>query len=279
MKKTKFKVPEWHGRHPFPPDKKKPTLISRDKILHFLLYGKTAYTDMNWLLASTDNIHVGIYLIPPGGRFDPPDIHAGEEVYFMLEGTLTIFNPQTGDVHEVLAGEGLWIPKDCWHQGHNFTDRVVKGIWGIAPLMWDLEKGPPTEYPGAPQLFRYEEPKMSLWKNTDLPRMKVLNGDNCCRVMFGKEHRIPVTFYVSTNMIHMGEFTIPHNGYSEPESHNGDEVVFALRESLTIFTPSTQETFEVKEGEAFFIPENVKHQYYNFTNGITRSVFVIAPKL
>ena len=80
MSKTKFKVPEWHGRHPFPPEKKKPTLISRDKILHFLLYGKTAYTDMNWLLASTDRIHVGIYLIPPGGRFDPPDIHAGEEV-------------------------------------------------------------------------------------------------------------------------------------------------------------------------------------------------------
>jgi len=97
--------------------------------------------------------------------------------------------------------------------------------------------------------------------------------------MFGKEHRIPVTFYASTDMIHMGEFTIPHNGYSEPESHKGDEVVFALRENLTIFTPSTQETFEVKEGEAFFIPENVKHQYYNFTNGITRSVFVIAPKL
>jgi hypothetical protein len=42
-----------------------------------------------------------MYLIPPGSRFEPPDIHTGEEVYFLLKGTLTIFNPQTGDVHEV----------------------------------------------------------------------------------------------------------------------------------------------------------------------------------
>ena len=80
-------------------------------------------------------------------------------------------------------------------------------------------------------------------------------------------------------MIHMGEFSIPPKEYSEPESHKGDEVVFALGEKLVVYISDTQETFEVLDGEACFIPKNVKHQYYNFTSGITRALFLIAPKL
>jgi len=278
MKKKEFGVPEWHGRHPFPPEKKRPTLIAGDKILHFV-YGKNPYIDLNWLYASTDNINVGMYLIPPGSRFEPPDIHTGEEVYFLLEGTLTMFNPQTGDVHEVHAGEGLWIPKDGWHQGHNFADKAVKMIWGIAPHMWDPKIGPPERYPGEPKLFKYEKPEMYSLEKTDFPRMKVINGNNCCRVIFGEEHRIPVTFYVSTDMIHMGEFSIPPKEYSEPENHKGDEVVFALGEKLIVYISDNQKTFEINEGEACLIPKNVKHQYYNFTSGITRALFLIAPQL
>jgi len=148
-----FKLEDFHGKHPFPPSEKKPTLITRDKIVTFA-YGNKPHLDFNWLFVSTDKLHVGIYQIPPGGRFEPSDVHAGDELYYILKGTLTMFNPETGDVHKVSKGEVLLIPKDGWHQGHNFTDEVVTILFAIAPLMWDPEKGPPLEFPGKPKLYK-----------------------------------------------------------------------------------------------------------------------------
>jgi gentisate 1,2-dioxygenase len=148
-----FKLEDFHGKHPYPPNEKKPTLITRDKIVTFA-YGNKPHLDFNWLFISTDKLHVGIYQIPPGGRFEPPDVHAGDELYYILKGTLTMFNPETGDVHKVSKGEVLLIPKDGWHQGHNFTDEVVTILFSIAPLMWDPKKGPPPEFPGKPKLYK-----------------------------------------------------------------------------------------------------------------------------
>jgi len=263
---SQFKVPYWHGRHPFPPDKKEPMVITRDKIVRFLLYGKTTYTDMNWLYASTDKIHVGIYSIPPRGRFDPPDIHEGDEVYYMLEGTLSILNPESGSVHEVLPGEGLLIPTRCWHQGHNFGKEPVTGIWAIAPLMWDLEKGPPTEY--------------KPLDRKPIPEMTVINHSNVKRMILGKDHRIPVAIYTQTSMLSFGTFEVPLNEYSEAQVHQGDTVVLPLKGKLIVYLPMDDRTFEIRDdGEAFIIPQGVKHQYYNFTKDIVKAVFFVAPKL
>jgi len=270
---SEFKVPSWHGRHPFSPDQKKPTVLTRDKIRLFLLYGKTAYTDLNWLFVSTDKLHAGIYQIPPGGRFDPPDIHAGDEVYYMLEGTVHVFNPSSGEVHLLNANEGLLIPENVWHQGHNVSNKYVRGIWAIAPLMWDLEKGPPTEYPGKPKLF---DSKI-LSESPAGPRMTVLNRNNARHFMHGKQHRVPITVYTSTKSITMGEFALGLNEFSEPISFEGDSIVSSLSGDLTVFIPKTEETFEVRSGEVMFIPEKVVHQHYNFTSEMIRSLFIVAP--
>jgi hypothetical protein len=58
--------------------------------------------------------------------------------------------------------------------------------------MRDPKIGLPEKYPGEPKLFKYEKLEMYLWKKTEFPRMKVVNGNNCCRVIFGEEHRMPL---------------------------------------------------------------------------------------
>ncbi len=110
-------------------------------------------------------------------------------------------------------------------------------------------------------------------------RMTVVTDEKALQVIHGKENRILVTFYVSNDLIHMGKIAVPPRTFSEPESHKGDELVYAIEGSLTIDLPETAQSFEVKEGEAFFVPENVKHEYHNFTDKVIKAVFIIAPQL
>ena len=110
-------------------------------------------------------------------------------------------------------------------------------------------------------------------------RMIVITRDKMLTVIHGKDYKIPVTFYVSNDMIHMGEIAVPPHTHSEPEEHEGDEAIYALEGSLTVFLPETAQSFEVREGEVFFTPEGVKHEYHNFTSKIVKAIFVIAPKL
>jgi gentisate 1,2-dioxygenase len=109
--------------------------------------------------------------------------------------------------------------------------------------------------------------------------MFVVTEDEALRVIHGKEYRIPVTFYVSNDLIHLGKIAVTPHTFSESESHKGDELVYALKGSLTVYLPETVQSFEVREGEAFFIPEGVKHEYHNFTDEVIEAIFVIAPQL
>ena len=110
-----------------------------------------------------------------------------------------------------------------------------------------------------------------------IPRSKML------RTIYGQKHPIAYAFYVSNDLVHMGEFIIPSGGEgcraSEPESHKGDEALYVKEGPITVFLPDTHETFQVHPGEAMYIPEGIKHQYINYTEKVVKGIFAIAPKL
>jgi len=109
--------------------------------------------------------------------------------------------------------------------------------------------------------------------------MVTITRDKLLHLIHGRENRMLVSVFVSTKMIHQAEFAIPIHGCSEPETHNGDEVVYTLKGSLTITFPKTGESFDVKEGQALLIPERSEHQYFNFTDQIVKAVFFVAPEV
>ena len=96
------------------------------------------------MIASTDRIFSAMYRIPPGGRFEPPDIHEGDEPYYILRGTLTMRNPETKQTVQIHQGEALLIPKGAWHQGYNFTDEDLLILVMIAPQIWGPQGPPPS---------------------------------------------------------------------------------------------------------------------------------------
>ena len=106
-------------------------------------------------------------------------------------------------------------------------------------------------------------------------------------VIHGKENQTKFTFYISTDRCHLGKFEICAGKHTDPETHEGDEILMVLRGRLQIVVLSELEdekavsrrAYEVNDGEKFIIPEGYKHQYFNLDKGMTEILFTIAPGL
>ena len=84
---------------------------------------------------------VGGKLKIPRGIHSDPETHKGDEVLFVLSGTLTIQVYEEGEseatvlheTFEVNKQEQFLIPEGYKHRYLNFSDSVVEAIFGIAP--------------------------------------------------------------------------------------------------------------------------------------------------
>jgi len=300
---------EIFGNHPFPPDKKTPTHIKGDLIRHFIYPAERPhFSDLNYLYLSTDKLTVGTWQLGPGGTYDPPDLHAGDEVYYVLDGVLTEHNPVLGEFMQVRKGEALLLPMHGYHKGHNFEQGIMRILYVIAPKIWesqyppmDFSAGKMKQYKGKHNAALPVHPQYPQWNlhgtTDDIGRWPV-PGPQCRQepIFFyhiteekkllnvhGTEHPMLIKFFVSNDLLHMGEFILPAGGIgsraSDPDSHNGDALLFVEEGPVTFFLTETLEAFDVHEEEAMFIPGGVSYQMINYTDHRNKVIFSIAPSI
>ena len=138
-KEKKMGIPAHHGRFPFVPHEKRPTVLKPEMRMP-RLYGKGKNFIGTYTCASTDKIHVSTFTVAPGKFFDPPDIHVGDEVYYVTRGEAHLFNPETGQVLIAAKEDFVYIPAGTWHQVWNFSSEEVTFINWIAPQLWSEKK-------------------------------------------------------------------------------------------------------------------------------------------
>jgi mannose-6-phosphate isomerase-like protein (cupin superfamily) len=297
------------GNHPFPPDQKRPVHIRGDLVLHFIYpLDEPLFSDLNYMYASTDKLQFCTFQLGPGGVFEPPDLHAGDEVYYVLDGIITVENPVLGQCVRVKKGEALLLPKNAWHKGYNFEQEIARILAVIAPRAWkddlppaDFDESQWKRYKGEYNNRLPQYPPVPHWDTMgtvdDIGRWPVsgpdsrqdplhyyhISDEKKLLIVRGKQHPMLMKFVVSNDLVHVGEFVLPAGGVSvrvsEPDCHRGDCVVFVEQGPITFFLPDTSETFDVQEEEAMFIPEGVRYQLVNYTAGIVKALFAIAPRL
>jgi mannose-6-phosphate isomerase-like protein (cupin superfamily) len=300
---------EIFGNYPFPPDKKKPLHIRGSLIRHFIYPAERPhFSDLNYLYVSTDKLTVGTWQLGPGGTYDPPDLHAGDEVYYILDGTLTEHNPLLGEFMQVHKGEALLLPMHGYHKGHNFEQGIMRALYVIAPKIWE-DQMPPMDFEGGkmkmykgkgnarlpavesrPQWYRHgTTDDIGRWPvpgpecRKDPKLFYHINDDKKLINVHGIQYPMLVKFFVSNDLVHMGEFILPAGGTgsraSEPDSHKGDCVLFVEWGPITVFLPDTLEAFDVQPEEVMFIPEGIRYQLINYTTKTVKAIFSIAPGL
>lgn len=130
-------IPEWMGRLPFEPGKKVPVKIDKTDTGITNIYGNGKEKMCTHTYISTDNILISHWIVPAGQSFQPPDLHSGDEPYYILDGEAHLFNPETGQLISAKAGDVVFIPRKSWHQVYNFSDRDVVIVAIIAGKPWE----------------------------------------------------------------------------------------------------------------------------------------------
>ena len=311
-KKDKYEIPEWMGCFPFPPNEKKPFKVTKDMRVPFI-YGFETTEIENNVHVSTDNLNIVEWILAPGSHIGPAARHlSGDECYYVLEGELTVCNPETGESFIIKTGEAILIPQETRHQGFNFTKERIVVLACMAPKIWTKETGsiiPDVESPRflkGPEEPKYGKPSPiysipKVRRNIDAlgswpapgPKMReeklliVVKPDDNLTLIHGKERHILFSFLVSSDYMHVAIVTVPVAATSEFEKHAGDEVVSVLEGELCIriYNEGDGEQGEtafphvkIEPGDSMLIPEGTSHQYINFTSDVVKAHVAIGPK-
>lgn len=292
-------LPKWLMNFPFPPDKKEPCFLTEGRKT-VSIYGSGREKIAAPVDCSTDQIIFNAWELSPGQTFQPPDIHAGDEVYYVLAGVITVVNPETGQAVEAEEGECVLIPRKTWHCSYNFTDKKVEILSPAEGQLWDEEdmkqvsdfKLKILHYKGSnnesiKDIVGVWPPKKDNISIAEEKRIVRIPRSEALNIVHGVKNETKFTFFVSNERIHVGKFVICPGKYTDPEVHKGDEALWVLKGTLEIAILDeniTEDTvvktgFMIGERERFFIPEGCKHQYFNLKSGMCEVVFMVAPTL
>lgn len=136
LAESKYTQDQWLGRWPLAQSEVRANhtiRVLREADLLWRLEG-AEHRLLVGLLAATEHLTVGkIYLMP--GQQSDVQIHAGDESFYLLEGTLNIRLPENEGRRwfELEPRDGFYIPQGTPHQYYNISDRPVSLIFGVAP--------------------------------------------------------------------------------------------------------------------------------------------------
>jgi len=152
-------LPPWYQKHPFPPDKKRPMHITKDKMLDWA----TGDWDIKKLkginmYACTDTMLVSFSSLPPGTKSKEKikwsaDSHPGDQIFYVVKGKLSIYDPETGTLLEAKAGGCIYVPQGVWHSLFNLEEEPADVLTINTPAMCNLDEGPSGGYPDEPEMF------------------------------------------------------------------------------------------------------------------------------
>ena len=81
--------------------------------------------------STPSNLMSGLFLLKPGEALNK-DIHESDEVFYVIQGELTVLDGDTGDQITVPAGHFVRIPRGVVHISSNLGSEVVRVVWTFA---------------------------------------------------------------------------------------------------------------------------------------------------
>lgn len=283
--------------------KNEPIFLDNNNIGYFIYpdFGLD-YSDINYMYYSSDKLTVCSMVIGPGGFFNPPDYHPGDETYFITEGTITQYGPSTGQCIQVKTDEALLIPKGTLHSAYNFTEEKVRVIAVIAPKIVEDQLFP-TDTAGTMKTLKgkdnatlesigeWDEPQhyssvddVGHWpaEGKLLREKKILyhvTEHRKLKAIHGITRPTLVKFSVSNDYMQVGEYVVPVGGVvcrnSEQLSHPGQCVLIGLEGIMTVYLTQKRETYQLARYEGLYLPEDTEYKLINYEAHSARCLFAV----
>lgn len=110
-----------------------------------------------------------------------------------------------------------------------------------------------------------------------------VTSDQALRVVTGKKTPGLLKFFISNDVVNMGEVILPSGGIgprqTEYDVHDGDAVFYVKNGPITFFFKETKEVFYVEKDEFAFIPKGNEYKMINYGSDVAKAVFIVAPRL
>ncbi len=266
-----------------------PTHIRYESVARHMWGDEAAGNVADWIYVSNAKIHQIVFGMPVGGAFRHSEsyrtIFAADEVYYVLNSTLVLANPETGEVQRAEPGEAIFFRRDTWHHGFNYGSEPLRVLEFFAP--------PPMQ--GTSGAYARTKENLTEWKygqdhrvgdwNPLAPQtqtrktLQVIRPADMMLRLEGTQSQILVGLLFSTEHLTVGRIDLLPGQNSEAQCHGGDESLYVLEGTLNVRLPGFDGPgwFELNPGDGFYVPEGVPHQYYNISDKPARLIFGVAP--
>lgn len=262
-----------------------PAVIRRRDVTRHVWGDPAAGEVFDWIYASTERVHMLVFGLPPGGSFrhsqDYRTVFAADELLHVLEGTLVLADPETGEVQRLARGERVFFRRDTWHHAFALGPEPLRVLELFAP--------PPAA--GASSSYAREQPylkesryaddvRLGTWppvQPEDAPaRLRVLRAPD---VLWRRDLGALVGLLVSTEHLTAGVLELGPGEVATAHQHDGDEVLMALDGPLWVRAWDGDEVhvFELEAEDACYLPARSRHEYRNAGRATARAIFGVAP--
>lgn len=258
------------------------------------LWGETEAGEVaDWIYASTDKIHQLVFGLAPGGSFRHSEsfrtIFGADELMYVVQGTMLIANPQTGEVHRVQQGESVFFRRNTWHHAYNGGSGMLRVLEYFAP--------PPSQ--GTSGAYAQKQPYLAESRYTRDELLDRIPMDNAAiraaesmtvvrepDILWRLEGKpienprpVAVGLLAATEHLTVAKVLLQPGQKSELHTHNGDESLYLLSGTLNIHAPEAQgqKWFELEPHDGYFVPAGAPHQYYNMTGEPVEFIIGVAP--
>jgi quercetin dioxygenase-like cupin family protein len=270
------------GYRPSPrPSFDAPTVLRADEVVRHTWGDPEAGFVEDWIYVSSQFVHTIVFGMPPGGRFTHSEsfrtIFAADELLHVLQGTLVLANPETGEVVRAERGESVFFRRDTWHHGFSYGDEPLRVLEFFAPPPATGSSGPYAQaQPYLEQSTYADDAVLGSLLGAPRPRGESFTllrpGDAVHRLDTG----VLVGLLVSTEHLTVGTVTVPVGGAGAVETHDGEELLYALRGALRVEAGGVTAT--LAPGDGFLIPAGIPHSYAAEGDRVAEAIFGVAPR-
>jgi quercetin dioxygenase-like cupin family protein len=233
----------------------------------------------DWIYVSSERIHAIVFGLEPGGAFRHSEsfrtVFAADELLHVLQGTLVLANPETGDVVRAEPGESVFFRRDTWHHGFSYGDEPLRVLEFFAPPPATGSSGAYAQtrpYLAASVYARGEVVGRLAGAPQAPGSLRVLrSADSVWRL----DSDVLVGLLVSTEHLTVGTVTVPAGQVSLAEAHDGEELVYVTRGQLRVEAGGVDAV--LSPGDAFVVPAGTPHSYAAGDGGVAGAIFGVAP--
>jgi quercetin dioxygenase-like cupin family protein len=260
-----------------------PAHIPYRSVQRYLWGDSVAGEVSDWIYVSSARIHALVFGLPPHGAFrhspDHRTVFAADEVLYVLEGTMAIANPETGEVQRIETGESVFFRRDTWH--HAFAH-------GAGPLRV-LELFAPPPATGSSGAYSRTRPYLEESRYADdgllgtlaptRQAARTLTQIDRRDIVWRRDLDVLVGLLASTEHLTAALLEVDPGQSAAQHEHAGDEILYLTegRMHVRAWQADDVHVFELEPDDACYIPSGCRHEYRNYRGSTARAVLGIAP--